>query len=222
MSTLREESIKRIERFKELGVNPYGYRFHKEIEIAPLRKEGAGDRVYSTAGRLKGVRIMGKNIFLELEDTSGTIQCYIKEDEVGEKQYEIAKMLRIGDWLGVVGNLFLTKTEELTLRVNTFELCGVNIQPLPDKHSGLTNEVIKIRQRYLDFAVNADVRDKILQVGKLLQYFRQYFYDLGYLEVETPMLHGVASGAAAKPFITHLNALNQDMYMRISPELYLK
>lgn len=222
MSTLREESLKRVNKLKEMGVNPYGYRFEKEIQIEPLRQKALDETVYKTAGRIKGIRVMGKNIFLELEDTTGSIQVYIKEDAVGESSYEVAKMLRIGDWLGVVGSLFLTKTEELTLRTQTFELCGVNIQPLPDKHSGLTNEETRIRQRYLDFAVNKDVRDKILQVGKLLQYFRNYFYELGYLEVETPMLHGIASGAAAKPFVTHLNALNQEMYMRISPELYLK
>jgi len=222
MSTLREDSIRRIEELKALGVNPYGYKYNKELTIGDLRTKEVSEAEFQTAGRIKGYRLMGKNLFLHLEDQTGIIQCYIKENEVGESQYEIAKMLRTGDFLGVKGNLFLTKTEELTLRVKSFELCGVNIQPLPDKHAGLTDEETKIRQRYLDFAMSAESRDKILQVGKLLQYFRQYFYDLNYLEVETPMLHGIASGAAAKPFVTHLNALDQDMYLRISPELYLK
>lgn len=174
------------------------------------------------AGRMILKRVMGKASFATIQDMSGHIQLYITNDITGESVHAAFKHFDLGDILGVHGTLFITKSGELTVRVKNLRLLTKSLRPLPEKFHGLTDQEQKYRQRYLDLISNEDTRKVFLTRSKIIQSIRVFFETRGYLEVETPMMHPIPGGAAARPFATHHNALDMDFYLRIAPELYLK
>ncbi len=177
--------------------------------------------VVSIAGRLMSKRGMGKVMFCDLADVSGRIQLFVKKDMLND-EYDAFKKLDIGDIIGVKGEVFKTKTEEISVRVTEYILLSKSLQPLPEKFHGLTDTDLRYRQRYIDLIMNTEVRDTFVKRSKIIASIRSYLNAQGFLEVETPMLVANAGGAAARPFETHFNALNEDFKLRISLELYLK
>jgi lysyl-tRNA synthetase class 2 len=174
------------------------------------------------AGRMMLKRVMGKASFANLQDMSGTMQVYVTDGDVGRERHDAFKHWDIGDILGVEGWLFRTRKGELTVRVTAVNLLTKSLRPLPEKFKGLTDQEQRYRQRYLDLISNPETRERFVVRSKVIQALRSYFLDRNYLEVETPMMHPIPGGAAARPFVTHHNALDMDLYLRIAPELYLK
>ncbi|MDR1303018.1 MAG: lysine--tRNA ligase [Puniceicoccales bacterium] len=180
------------------------------------------DQTFSVAGRIVIFRDMGKAAFIKLLDRDGKIQVYVSQNDVGEAVYAAFKKFDIGDIVGVTGPLFKTKTQEITVRAKAITLVSKSLRPLPEKWHGLTNDDQIYRQRYLDLIVNPTSRDRAIKRTQMIREIRKFLWAREYTEVETPMLHPIAGGAAAKPFVTHMNALDHDFYLRIALELYLK
>jgi lysyl-tRNA synthetase class 2 len=174
------------------------------------------------AGRMMAKRVMGKSSFVQVQDVSGQLQVFVQVSLVGEEAYAAFKQLDVGDIIGVEGKLFQTKTGELTLKASQLRLLTKSLRPLPEKFHGLTDTEQRYRQRYLDLMINSDVRETFRLRAAIVQYIREFFIQRQYMEVETPMMQVIPGGAAARPFTTHHNALDMDLYLRIAPELYLK
>ncbi len=179
-------------------------------------------KVVRIAGRIMSKRIQGKAGFIDLLDSRGRIQCYIRKDRLGEEEFDWFKKYDIGDIIGLEGEVFKTKVGEISVKANQVTLLTKSLQILPEKHHGLKDNDIRYRQRYVDLIVNPEVKDTFIKRSLIIKGVREYLDGLGYLEVDTPILNTIAGGASARPFITHHNTLDIDMYMRIANELYLK
>ncbi len=192
----------------------YSAKTREELEATPIEVK--------VAGRIMLKRVMGKASFITISDVGGRIQIYVARDKVGEETYTAFKRWDIGDIVGVVGVLFRTKTNELTVQANEIRLLSKSLRPLPEKFHGLTDQEQKYRMRHLDLIMNEQSRFTFMARSRIVQSIRNYMSSHGFLEVETPMMHPIPGGASARPFVTHHNTLDMDLYLRIAPELYLK
>lgn len=218
----------RRDKLKELqdnGENPFEVmaydRDKSSVEIIENFEE-LEDSVHSIAGRIMSKRVMGKASFCHVADRDGTLQCYVRRDDIGEEAYKKFKKYDIGDIVGIKGKVFKTGTGEISLHAEEVTLLSKSLRPLPEKWHGLKDTELRYRQRYVDLIINPDVKKTFITRSKVIKYIREFMDDRGYIEVETPVLNTISGGATARPFITHHNTLDIDMYLRIATELNLK
>ena len=224
-----EQRTAKIREYQESGINPFGGAFPdvelievvRQKELPPEGSELPGPAAV-VAGRMTAKRGMGKSIFADLRDSTGRLQLFAGKSDMPEEMFALCRKLDIGDIIGVKGNLFTTKTGELTLRVKEVQLLSKSMRPLPEKFHGLVDVEQRYRQRYLDLIANPEVKDVFRKRSAIIREVRNFLADRGFMEVETPMLQPLAGGASATPFETFYGALNSTVYMRIAPELYLK
>lgn len=221
----------KLSELREKGLDPFGKRFersHLAAEIlekySELEKEELDTQNISVtiAGRVMTKRGKGKAGFAHVQDLSGQIQIYVRQDAVGEEQYEIFNLIDLGDIVGIKGQVFKTKVGELSIKASSFEILSKSLRPLPDKFHGLKDVEQRYRQRYLDLIMSEESKQTFITRSQIIRSIRNYLDHNGYLEVETPMMHAIAGGAAARPFVTHHNTLDMTLYMRIAIELHLK
>jgi lysyl-tRNA synthetase class 2 len=220
-----------LEQLKQLGVDPYPHRFDAQATIASIVAEhgaksgeelDAAHLEVRTAGRILAIRSFGKANFLVLSDGTARVQVYLRQDSLPERDFQIFRLLDFGDWVGVSGRLFRTRTQEFTIHAASLQFLAKCLLPLPEKWHGLQDVEIRYRQRYLDLIVNPESRRVFEIRSRVVSAIREFLIGRGFLEVETPMMQPIAGGALARPFVTHHNALDMRLYMRIAPELYLK
>lgn len=225
-SELIRVRLEKIKNLREAGVEPYAYSYDRthytRDAVENFDEFSADETVLSIAGRIMLKRKMGKSIFADLHDITGRLQIYLKVDNVGKDEFKRFDKLDLGDIVGAKGSLFITKTGEKTLMVREYEILAKAVQPLPDKYSGLVNKDLRYRHRYADLIMNPKVRETFRQRSQIIKSIREFLDERGFLEVETPILQPLYGGAAARPFKTHHNTLDYDLYLRIADELYLK
>ena len=215
----------KLAKLQEMGRDPFVQsrydRTNYSMDIKNNFEEMEG-KVVKIAGRIMSKRLQGKAGFIDIQDQEGRIQCYVRKDRIGEEEYDLFKTYDIGDIIGLEGEVFKTKKEEISVKANAVVLLSKSLQVLPEKYHGLKDQDIRYRQRYVDLIVNPEVKDAFLTRTKALKALRSFLDERGFLEVETPILNTIAGGANARPFITHHNTLDIPMYLRIANELYLK
>jgi lysyl-tRNA synthetase class 2 len=226
-----EQRQKKLEQIQRLGFDPFPREFrwthtpadlvreYSQSSAADLEARPVDVRV---PGRIVSLRLMGKAGFAHLQGSGERIQIYVRKDVVGDRGFELFQLLDLGDSVGVRGHLFRTRTNELSIKVDELFLLSKSLLPLPEKWHGLSDVELRYRQRYLDLIANEDSRRVFTARARIIQELRKFFDARGYIEVETPMMHPIPGGAAARPFVTHHNTLDMDLYLRIAPELYLK
>jgi len=222
--------LEKVKVLKERGKALYGGRFDKDTDISDIKERYSdltsgkkAEGMFRIAGRLMIFRKHGKATFCDIQDATGKMQLFLSQKKIGDEKYEeFSSVFDIGDWVGIEGTVFVTRAGELSIGVLDFELLSKSIRILPEKWHGLKDKELRYRQRYLDFMVNPEVRKVFETRIKAINALRKFMNDRGFLEVETPMLQSIPGGAAARPFKTHHNALDIDLYLRIAPELYLK
>ncbi len=223
----------KLQELRDLGIDPFGEKFDRTGDAKKLKaqwdqyskeelveKESESHTVI--AGRIMTKRGKGKAGFAHIQDLTGQIQIYVRKDQVGDEQFDLWKSADLGDIVGIEGVMFKTNTGEVSVKAKSFKLLSKALRPLPDKHHGLQDIEQRYRQRYLDLITNGESTKTFINRSRILQEMRNYLNDKGFLEVETPMMHQIAGGAAARPFVTHHNALDETLYMRIAIELHLK
>ncbi|VGO13807.1 Lysine--tRNA ligase [Pontiella desulfatans] len=218
----RQQRIENMNKLAEAGFPAFGAAFERTATLAQLHADFEEGKAVKACGRIVAIRKMGKMAFAHVSDGSAKFQLMVKKDLVGDDTFDAFKLLDLGDIIGVEGDLFITRTEEQTVRVNGWTLLSKALLPLPEKFHGLTDVETRYRQRSLDLISNPEVMDVFKKRTQVMKEIRSFLDGRGYFEVETPMLQQIAGGAAAKPFQAHYNALNIDVFMRIAPELYLK
>ncbi|OAB43471.1 lysine--tRNA ligase [Paenibacillus antarcticus] len=231
LSELLQIRHNKLDELRGMGLDPFGKKYNRThhagelvAEYDSFTNEELEEKAVqvSIAGRIMAKRGMGKAIFAQIQDLSGKIQIYVRQDSIPEVKFSAFRLFDLGDIIGVTGQMFKTKTGETSIKVDDVEILSKSLYPLPDKYHGLKDVELRYRQRYVDLMINPDVQQTFILRSKIIQSMRRYLDSLGYLEVETPTLHTIAGGAAAKPFTTHHNALDMDLYMRIAIELHLK
>ena len=228
-SDLRAVRSKKLEDLKAKGLNPYEkYKYVRTHNSTRIKSEFASagsersEKAVSTAGRIMGLRVHGKAGFADLQDREGRVQVYFKLDDLGKERFDLFKSLDKGDIVGIKGHVFRTKMGEITIAIDDFEILSKALEPFPDQFHGLQDVQTRYRKRYLDLIMNQDVRENFIKRSKMVAFMRDWLNGRGYLEIETPILQPLYGGALARPFKTHHNFLDMDLYLRIAPELYHK
>ena len=223
-----DNRLEKLKKIRELGVEPYAYDFTCSNNTSEINDKLIDSKV-SIAGRIMSLRRMGKASFANIQDQEGRIQLYIARDDVGEDNYNLFKLTDIGDFVGIEGKVFKTKTDALTIKVSHLTILSKSIKPIPDvkekdgeKYNLVSDKELRYRKRFLDLIINPETKENFIKKFKIINSIRSFLNNHGYIEVETPVLQPIYGGANAKPFTTHHNALDQDFYLRIATELYLK
>lgn len=219
---LRVQRINKVQELKSAGFSLYASKYPKQHNAKWIRDNFQEKSRVVCAGRIVALRAHGKSMFGDIKDSTGKVQFYIKKDIIGDDSFAFAKKLDIGDIIGVEGELFMTHTQEPTILVSKMELLAKGLRPLPEKWHGLKDVELRYRKRYLDLISNPEIQKVFIQRSRIVAQIRRFLDEKGYLEVETPMMHPLAGGAAGKPFVTHHDALDMELFLRIAPELYLK
>ena len=219
---LMKERIRKLQAIRDLGIDPYGGRFETSGLVKDLLASFEEGKKVRIAGRFMAIRLHGKSAFCDLRDSTGKIQIYVKEGVLDASDYKVFELLDIGDFVGVEGELFKTRTGESSVKALRLCILSKSVRPLPEKWHGLTDTETRFRHRYLDLASNPEVQSVFRARSRVVSEIRKFLDARDYLEVETPMMHPIPGGAAGKPFKTHHEALDTDLYLRVAPELYLK